>query len=78
MGRKDEIKAMAEMLIKNNEGQAYFNLGDCSRIIGCGVNTVAREFHNAGILVKRVGPSKRVSAYDLAAYMSLGRVAPID
>jgi len=78
VSRKDEIRKMAEALIRAHDGQAYFNFSQSAKIIGCGINTVARELHKAGITVKRVGPSKRVSVYDLAAYMYDDRVAPID
>ena len=78
MSRKEEIRAMAELLVKTHDGQAWFNFGQVSQIIGCGVNTLPCLLHNAGILVKKVGPSKRISAYDLAAFMSLDRVAPVD
>ena len=70
------IKAMAESIINTHDGQAYFNYGQASKIIGCGENTVAHLFSNSGVIVKRVGPSKRVSAYDIAYVMYSGRVAP--
>jgi len=75
---KTEIKEQAELIVKAHGGQAYFNFAQASKIIGCGINTMPHEFHKAGITVKRVGPSKRVSAYDIAELMCTGRVAPID
>lgn len=78
MSRQDEIKAMAEVIIRTHDGQAYFNFGEVSKIIGCGANTVAYILHQSGVLVKRVGPSKRVSAYGLAEFMHSKRIAPID
>ena len=73
-----EVRLNAEIIIKTHDGQTYFNLGEVSKIIGCGVNTVAAYLHDSGITVKQVGPSKRVSAYDIAELMCKGRVAPID
>ena len=73
-----EIKAMAEAIIITHDGQAYYNIGEVSKIVGCGINTTAAMLHESGIIVKRVGPSKRISAYDIAALMSQGRVAAID
>ena len=74
----NEIKIMAESIIKTHDGQAYYNFGQVSKIIGCGINTVAHLLHNSGVVVKRVGPSKRVSAYDIAYVMHRTRVAAID
>ncbi len=78
MSAKSEITAMAQAIIEAHAGQAYYNFEQASKIIGCGRNTLAHHLHSAGILVKKVGPSKRVSAYDLASCMYSGRIAPID
>jgi beta-N-acetylglucosaminidase len=78
MSRNAEIKVMAELIMRIHDGKAYYNFGDVSRIIGCGINTVAHLLHNQGILVRKVGPSKRVSAYDIAEIMYSKRVPPID
>lgn len=75
---RHEVKAMADSIIKAHDGQAYFNFGQTSKIIGCGINTLPHLLHNSGIIVKRVGPSKRISAYDIAELMCIGRVAAID
>ena len=75
---KQEIKANAESIIKAHDGQAYFNFRQASRIIGCGINTMPSLLHNSGVIVKRVGPSKRISAYDIAELMCTGRIAAID
>ncbi|MDR1761669.1 MAG: helix-turn-helix domain-containing protein [Bacteroidales bacterium] len=72
-----EQKRIAESIIKENAGQTFFNYGEAAKIIGCGRNTVARRFLLAGILVKKVGPSKRVSAHDIAELMCSGRVSPV-
>jgi len=76
--RKTERQAMAESIIESYNGQAYFNFGEISKIIGCGIHTVPRILYDAGIAVKQIGPSKRVSAIDLAEMMSGGRVSAID
>ena len=73
-----EVKAQAETIIKAYGGQAYFNFGQVSKIIGCGPNTLPHLLHNSGVVVKRVGPSKRISAFDIAELMCAGRVAPIE
>ena len=78
MAAAAEIKIMSEAIINAHGGQAYFNFGEASKIIGCGRHTAAYHLHNAGVLVKNVGPSKRVSAYSLAEAMYYGRIAPID
>jgi hypothetical protein len=75
---RSEVKTIAESIMKMNDGRAYFNFGQASKIIGCGINTVPSLLHNSGIIVKRVGPSKRISAYDIAEVMCTGRVAAID
>lgn len=74
----NEVRATAELIIKTHDGQAYFNFGEISKILGCGINTVPALLHNSGITVKKVGPSKRVSAYEIAALMCSKRIAPID
>lgn len=78
MANNSEIKAMTQALIDTHGGQAYFNFTEISKIVGCGINTVGAILHNAGVVVKRVGPSKRVSAYDIAKFMCDKRIAPID
>jgi beta-N-acetylglucosaminidase len=75
---RNEVKMIADSIIQAHDGQAYYNFGEVSKIIGCGINTVSHMLHNSGIIVKRVGPSKRISAYDIADLMCTGRVAVID
>ena len=75
---RSDAAMMAETIMRNHGGQAYFNYDEVSQIIGCGRNTVAAILHESGIIVKRVGPSKRISAYDIAELMSKNRVAAID
>lgn len=75
---KNDIERMAELIIKTHDGQAYFNFGEVCKIIGCGPNTVPLLLHNSGITVKRVGPSKKISAYEVAELMRLNQIAPID
>ena len=72
-----DVKQMAELIIKSNGGRAYFNLTEARKITGYGENTIARRFHNAGILVQTSGRDKRVSAYDIAELMCDSRVAPV-
>lgn len=78
MSTKSEIAAMAKIIVETHGGQVYFNFDQASKIIGCGRNTIAHCLHRAGVLVKKVGPSKRISAYDLAEFMYYDRIAPID
>ena len=78
MARKTERQCMAESIIDTNGGQAYFNFGEIARIIGCGIHTVPQMLYDAGITVKKVGPSKRVSAIDLAELMADGRINSVD
>lgn len=78
MSKKEEIQAITTAIVTAHKGQAYFNFGETGKIIGCGRHTVASVLHEAGITIKKVGPSKRVSAYSIAAAMADGRIAPID
>lgn len=78
MPNNAEIQSMTNAIIASNDGQAYFNFGEISKIFGCGINTVPVILRNAGITVKKIGPSKRVSAYDLALFMSSSRISPVD
>lgn len=75
---RSEIQAMTDFIIKNHDGQAYFNYEEASKIVGCGRHTLAHGLHNAGITIKKVGPSKRVSAYDLAYFMCADRISAVD
>jgi hypothetical protein len=74
---KTEAQLMADSIIRVY-GKAYFTFGDVSEIVGCGKNTVGALFHDAGIIVKRVGRKKLVSALDIAEVMTYERIAPID
>jgi len=78
MSKNKEIDHMAINIMQMHDGKAYFNFREASKIIGCGRNTFANLLHNQGILVRKVGPSKRVSAYDIATIMCSDRVAPIN
>ena len=73
-----ETRIMAESIMKTHDGKAYFNFSDVSKIIGCSINTIPALLHESGIIVKRVGPSKRISAYNIAEIMCSKRIAPID
>jgi hypothetical protein len=72
---KTEIQIMTEAIIKQHNGQAYFNIEEGAKIIDCGRNTFARMLSDSGVTVKKVGTSKRVSAHDIAMLMGRGRVA---
>ena len=71
-----EARIMAKAIMEAHDGQAYFNIQQAAKIVGCGRNTMITMLTDAGILVKRVGPSKRVSALDLASVMTQQRVIP--
>ena len=73
-----EINTMAKQIIEAHNGQSYFNFTETAKIIGCGKNTVAYVLNNSGVTVKKIGPSKRVSAFDLAEIMAKGRVAAVE
>lgn len=78
MSRVSEAQIMAEAIINAHGGKAFFNFGETSKIIGCGINTIPSLLYESGILVKKVGPSKRISALDIAMLMTQERIAPID
>lgn len=78
MPNKAEIQAMTNAIIAAHKGQAYFNFEQASKIVGCGRHTLANKLHRSGVTIQKLGPSKRISAYDLAAAMCEGRIAPID
>jgi len=78
MVSKKEIHDLAKLIIETHDGKVLFNLGEVKKIIGSGVNNVAPRLYKAGITVVRQGPSKRVTAYDLAEYIYGNRVSPID
>lgn len=78
MSRKEEIQAMTTAIVTAHKGQAYFNYEQASKIVGCGRHTMAYKLNQAGVLIQKLGPSKRVSAYDLATAMVDGRISPVD
>ena len=78
MAAHNEIETMARLIMEQNKGQAYFNFSEAYKIVGCGINTFSQMVAQAGILVTRAGPSKRISALDVARLMHIGRVASYD
>jgi phage antirepressor YoqD-like protein len=72
------VKELADTIIRAHGGQAFFNFGEISKIMGCGINTVPKFLYDKGVLVQKVGPSKRVSALELADAMLSGRKTPVD
>lgn len=76
--RKEEIIVMTDAIIKAHDGQSYFNFGQASKIIGCGRHTLAHHLNSLGLTVKLVGPSKRISACDIATLMCTDRISPVD
>jgi len=77
MPRKSEIQIMTESIMETNGGKAFFNFREVSKIIGCGINTVPGLLYNEGVTVKKVGTSKRVSAYEIAQLMCTNRTVAI-
>lgn len=75
MPSKPEAQIMAEAIIRQHDGQAYFNFGEASKIMGCSYSRLPERLTRAGIAVKRMGNSKRISAYDIACLMSSDRTA---
>ena len=73
-----EIKTLAELIIKTHDGQVLFNLGEVSKMLGCGANTVPALLHDFGIPITRIGLSKKVNAYDIADMIYSKRIAAID
>ena len=73
-----DIQSMVDALLKYHNGKAYFSFGEISKMIGCGVNNVPRLLHDSGVLIKKIGTCKKVSAFDIATIMCAGRIAPID
>lgn len=78
MPHNPKTQIMTEAIIKEHGGQAYFNIEESAKIIGCGRNTLARILSDAGITVKKIGTSKRISAFDLVMLMERGKVASND
>ena len=76
--KNQEITTMTKTIIETNGGKAYFNFRQASKILGIGYNAVPAFLHDKGVLVQKMGTNKKVSAYDLAAVMYAGRVAPVD
>ena len=73
-----EIKSLGDSIVRTHDGRTFFNLSEACEIIGCGPNTLPALLHAHGIAVKKVGPSKRINAYDIAEVMCSKRIAPID
>ena len=78
MAHEKEISAMTSAIVNAHGGKAYFNITEASKIIGCSRNTLPAILHSAGIGIKRIGTSNRVSAYELAGLMCRDRTAPIN
>ena len=72
-----EVTRIAKLLIETHGGKSFYNLTEAAKIAGCGINTLPVALYEAGYLVKKLGTSKRISAYELAEFMMTDRVLPI-
>lgn len=72
-----EVKNIGDGIIRAHEGQTFFNMTEARKIIGCGENTITALIHSHGITVKKVGPSKRISAYEIAEIMCSKKVCTV-
>jgi hypothetical protein len=78
MSLKDEIRMLAEFIVRENGGKMMFNLGETALIVGQGINSIRTYLQADGITVKKVGQEKLVNAIQIAEFMCKNRIAPID
>ena len=74
---RGETKTIAEKIIEDNDGKIYYSIQGVAKIIGCGRNRVPLMLNDHGILVRKMGAKKMVTAYDIAELMASGRVSPL-
>ena len=78
MNLKDEIRMLAEFIVRENGGKMMFNLGETAQIVGQGINSIRTYLQADGITVKKVGQEKLVNALQIAEFMCKNRIAPVD
>lgn len=72
-----EIREHANAIIKAHDGKTYFNIREVHKITGYSLGTIPRMFSDQGILVKKDGKSKKVSAFDIAELMVSNRQSAV-
>ena len=77
MTRQDSIKIQTRAIMDSNGGQAQFNFKRSAKILGCHPNLMPRLLDDHGILVKRCGNQKMVSAVELANIIYAKLESPI-
>ena len=75
---KSEVDRVAEIIVRSHGGKAMFNLTQAAKVLGQGKNSIARYLQEEGVIVKKVGQEKLVSALQLAEFMCGGRISPLD
>lgn len=73
---RSEIEIMTEAIILKY-GKIEFTMEEGCFIVNVGVNTLPVMLHDAGILVKKSGKRKLVTAYNLAVLACINRESPV-
>ena len=77
--KNNEVEIMTRCIIEQNNGRALFTFNEARKIVGVGENApLPNMLHDAGIMVTMMGSRRKVSAYNLALFMTINRIAPID
>lgn len=74
----NEIKALGDAIVRTHDGQVLFNFGEVGKIINRDRACLPADLHAAGITVRKQGPGKYITAYDIAELILSNRIAPID
>jgi hypothetical protein len=78
MTPRDEIKTLADSIMRFHGGQAAFNLTEAQKIAGIGENSIHDFLSSAGVNVRKFGNKKMVSAVGIAEAICAKRVASYD
>ena len=76
MTRLEKVKTQANLIMERNGGQAFFTFADCARILGCHPTSISNLLNEHGVLVRRLGKKKMVTALDLADVMFSSQESP--
>lgn len=74
----DEVKILAKLITDTHGGKIFYDLGEVADIVGIHRNYIGNKLHMAGVTVRKMGKKKIINAYDIASFMCMGRIAPID
>lgn len=75
--KKEKITILSSEIITFHKGQVAFNIGETAKIIGVTRKYVGYDFNERGILATQIGKAKYYTAVDIAEYLYMARISPV-